>query len=91
MDAEAASNRLADVGFDSFVAGDVASAIAQGLVVETDPASGSSVAAGSAVGLYISTGQPEPPDRDEDDDDDDGPGGGRPGGGPPDESPGPET
>jgi len=60
-------------------------------VVETDPASGSSVAAGSAVGLYISTGQPEPPGRDEDDDDGDGPGGGRPGGGPPDASPGPET
>ena len=57
MDAQAASDRLADVGFGAFVAGDVASAIAQGLVVETDPASGSSVAAGSSVGLYLSTGQ----------------------------------
>jgi membrane peptidoglycan carboxypeptidase len=93
LDAEAASNRLADVGFDSFVAGDVASAIAQGLVVETDPASGSSVAAGSAVGLYISTGEPERRGGDDDDDDENGggPGGGRPGGGPPDASPAPET
>ncbi len=86
MDAQAASDRLGDVGFGAYVAGDVASAIAQGLVVETDPASGSSVAAGSAVGLYLSTGQQEPPS--DDDEDSGGPGRGR---GSPPATPPPET
>jgi membrane peptidoglycan carboxypeptidase len=58
----AATDRLADVGFTARVSGEVASAIAQGLVVETDPATGSNVASGSSVGLILSTGQAPPPE-----------------------------
>ena len=60
MDVEAASTRLGEFGFGAHLAGEVASAIAKGLVVETDPAPGSEVAGGSSVGLIVSSGQPEP-------------------------------
>jgi membrane peptidoglycan carboxypeptidase len=60
MDVEAASARLGELGFGAHVAGEVASAIAKGLVVETDPPPGSEVAGGSSVGLIVSSGQPEP-------------------------------
>jgi membrane peptidoglycan carboxypeptidase len=59
MDLDAAADRLGDFGFDAYLAGEVASAIARGLVVDTDPAPGDEVAAGSSVGLILSSGQPE--------------------------------
>jgi PASTA domain len=66
MDPDAATQRLAESGFGAFVAGEVASAIAKGLVVETDPPPGANVAAGSDIGLFVSNGQPgqvpTPPD-----------------------------
>jgi membrane peptidoglycan carboxypeptidase len=60
MDVQAASARLGEFGFGAHLAGEVASAIAKGLVVETDPAPGSEVAVGSSIGLIVSSGQPEP-------------------------------
>ena len=67
MDVNAASQRLAESGFGAVVAGEVASAIARGLVVETDPQPGANVAVGSDIGLFISNGQPgqvpPPPDQ----------------------------
>ncbi|HEX2363295.1 MAG TPA: transglycosylase domain-containing protein [Jiangellaceae bacterium] len=60
MEVEAASQRLSELGFGVHLAGDVASALAKGLVVETDPPPGTEVASGSSVGLFVSTGQPEP-------------------------------
>jgi len=68
MTASLAADRLAEAGFTAHVAGEVASAIAQGLVVETDPATGSSIASGGSVGLILSTGvatEPEVPDEPE--------------------------
>lgn len=65
--ADTATARLQDAGFDTHIAGEVASALAAGVVVSTEPSGGSIVASGSSVGLYISTG--EPPDQDGDDDD----------------------
>jgi membrane peptidoglycan carboxypeptidase len=66
MDVNAASQRLAESGFGAFVAGEVASAIARGLVVQTDPQPGANVAVGSDIGLFVSNGQPgqgpPPPD-----------------------------
>ena len=65
MTASLAADRLTEAGFTAHVAGEVASAIAQGLVVETDPATGSNVASGASVGLILSTGvatEPEQPD-----------------------------
>ncbi|HET6753447.1 MAG TPA: transglycosylase domain-containing protein [Jiangellaceae bacterium] len=59
MDFDAAADRLGDFGFGAYLAGEVASAIARGLVVDTDPAPGDEVAAGSSVGLILSSGQPE--------------------------------
>jgi membrane peptidoglycan carboxypeptidase len=59
MDFDAAAERLGGAGFGAYLAGDVASAIARGLVVETDPSPGSRIAVGSDVGLILSTGQPE--------------------------------
>ena len=76
MDVEQASNRLGDFGFGAFLAGEVASAIAKGLVVDTDPSPGSEVAGGSSVGLIVSSGQPEAPPPPEPDNP--GRGGGRP-------------
>ena len=68
MTASLAADRLAEAGFTAHVAGEVASAIAQGLVVETDPATGSSIASGGSVGLILSTGvatEPEVPEEPE--------------------------
>jgi beta-lactam-binding protein with PASTA domain len=45
------------------VAGEVASAIAQGLVVETDPTTGSNVASGGSIGLILSTGVATEPEK----------------------------
>ncbi|HET6920763.1 MAG TPA: PASTA domain-containing protein, partial [Jiangellaceae bacterium] len=59
MDVAAASTRLGELGFGAYLAGEVASAIAKGLVVETDPPPGSEVAGGSSVGLIVSSGKPE--------------------------------
>jgi membrane peptidoglycan carboxypeptidase len=59
MDVQAASDRLGNFGFGAFLAGEVASAIAKGLVVDTDPSPGAEVAGGSSVGLIVSAGQPE--------------------------------
>jgi hypothetical protein len=59
MDFDAAADRLGDFGFGAYLAGEVASAIAKGLVVDTDPAPGDEVDAGSSVGLILSSGQPE--------------------------------
>ncbi len=77
MDVAAASTRLGEFGFGAYLAGEVASALAKGLVVETDPPPGSEVAGGSSVGLIVSSGQPEvvppPPEPGND-----GRGGGRP-------------
>jgi membrane peptidoglycan carboxypeptidase len=67
--ADTAAARLQDAGFDSHIAGEVASALAAGVVVSTEPSGGSVVASGSIVGLYISTGEPPPPDDDEDNED----------------------
>ena len=58
-----AQSRLADAGFDSYVAGNVASSLPYGTVAYTDPAG--SAFPGSRIGLYLSTGapayqQPEP-------------------------------
>jgi membrane peptidoglycan carboxypeptidase len=78
MDVEAASTRLAEFGFGAHVAGEVASAIAKGLVVETDPSPGSEVAGGSSVGLIVSTGQPEEGPPPPEPDNPGGRGGGRP-------------
>ena len=50
MEFDAAADRLGDFGFGAHLAGEVASAIARGLVVDTDPAPGDEVAAGSSVG-----------------------------------------
>jgi membrane peptidoglycan carboxypeptidase len=68
MTASLAADRLAEAGFTAHVAGEVASAIAQGLVVETDPTTGSNVASGDSIGLILSTGvatEPEKPDEPE--------------------------
>jgi beta-lactam-binding protein with PASTA domain len=68
MTASLAADRLAEAGFTAHVAGEVASAIAQGLVVETDPTTGSNVASGDSIGLILSTGvatEPEKPDKPE--------------------------
>ena len=46
MEFDAAADRLGDFGFGAHLAGEVASAIARGLVVDTDPAPGDEVAAG---------------------------------------------
>ena len=59
MELDAAADRLGDFGFGAHLAGEVASAIARGLVVDTDPAPGDEVASGSSVGLILSSGQPE--------------------------------
>lgn len=67
MDEDRASDRLAEAGFTAHVAGEVGSAIAKGLVVETDPESGSTYATGGSVGLILSNGEapaPEPPPPD---------------------------
>ena len=68
MEVEAASDLLEGAGFGAYVAGEVASAIAKGLVVETDPQPGANLALGSDVGLIVSSGQPEqspsPPEPD---------------------------
>ena len=56
MTASLAADRLAEAGFTAHVAGEVASAVAQGLVVETNPATGSNVASGGSIGLILSTG-----------------------------------
>ena len=57
-----AQSRLADAGFDSYVAGNVASSLPYGTVAYTDPAG--SAFPGSRIGLYLSTGAPayEQPD-----------------------------
>jgi membrane peptidoglycan carboxypeptidase len=78
MEVEAASDRLRELGFSAFLAGEVASAIAKGLVVETDPPPGTEVAGGSAVGLIVSSGQPEPKPPDQGDAGDPERGGNRP-------------
>ena len=59
MEFDAAADRLGDFGFGAHLAGEVVSAIARGLVVDTDPAPGDEVDAGSSVGLILSSGQPE--------------------------------
>jgi membrane peptidoglycan carboxypeptidase len=69
--ADTATARLQDAGFDSHIAGEVASALAAGVVVSTEPSGGSFVASGSSIGLYISTGEPPVPDSDDEDEDDD--------------------
>ncbi len=51
-----AQARLQEAGFDSYVAGNVASSMAYGTVAYTDP-SGSAFP-GSKIGLYLSTGAP---------------------------------
>lgn len=51
-----AQSRLADAGFDSYVAGNVASSLPYGTVAYTDPAG--SAFPGSRIGLYLSTGAP---------------------------------
>ncbi len=51
-----AKARLQDAGFDSYVAGEVASSMPAGTVAYTDPAG--SAFPGSRIGLYVSTGQP---------------------------------
>jgi membrane peptidoglycan carboxypeptidase len=69
VSASAAADRLSEAGFDSHIAGEVASGLAQGLVVSTDPGSGTTVASGSSIGLYISTGQAATPPQSEEPDD----------------------
>ena len=59
MEFDASADRLGDFGFGAHLAGEVVSAIARGLVVDTDPAPGDEVDAGSSVGLILSSGQPE--------------------------------
>jgi hypothetical protein len=85
VSADSARAQLQDAGFDSHIAGEVASALTAGLVVSTDPSGGTLFASGSSIGLYISTGVP-PADDDDDDDDDEGRGneGRGEGNGPPD-------
>ncbi len=77
MDANAASGVLEGAGFTAYVAEEIGSALAQGLVVDTTPGVGSNLAVGSSVGLILSNGQGQG------DDDEPGP----PGGG--DRRPGP--
>jgi membrane peptidoglycan carboxypeptidase len=67
--ADRASAQLQDAGFDSHIAGEVASALTAGLVVSTDPSGGTMFASGSSIGLYISTGVPPTQDNDKDDED----------------------
>ena len=57
-----AQQRLRDAGFESFVAGQVASSLPAGTVAYTNPAG--SAFPGSKIGLYVSTGVPayQPPD-----------------------------
>ncbi|HSI92523.1 MAG TPA: transglycosylase domain-containing protein [Jiangellaceae bacterium] len=70
--ASTASERLSEAGFGSHIAGEVASGLAQGLVVSTDPGGGTTVASGSSIGLYISTGRaPAPPPSDDEDEPED--------------------
>lgn len=71
VSASRATERLQDAGFEAHIAGRVASALTEGLVVSTDPSSGTVLASGSSIGLYVSTGVPAPPPRSDDDDDDD--------------------
>ena len=56
-----AQARLSDAGFDSYVAGQVASSLPAGTVAYTDPAG--AAFPGSKIGLYVSTGVPayQPP------------------------------
>ncbi|MGH8828801.1 MAG: transglycosylase domain-containing protein, partial [Jiangellaceae bacterium] len=62
MGSGSAIARLEEAGFSASVAGEVASDLAQGLVVDSDPGAGADVGSGSYVGLYVSTGQaPAPP------------------------------
>jgi membrane peptidoglycan carboxypeptidase len=86
--ADTASAQLQDAGFDSHIAGEVASALAAGLVVSTEPSGGTVYASGSSVGLYISSGVPagEDEDDEEQDEGDEGQGNGDrgEGNGPPD-------
>jgi membrane peptidoglycan carboxypeptidase len=70
VSASTASARLQDAGFESHIAGQVGSALAQGLVVSTDPSGGTMLASGSSIGLFVSTGVPEPPPPSDDDDED---------------------
>lgn len=58
MSSADAENTLKTEGFTASVAGEVASELAQGLVVSTDPEAGAEVSAGANVGLIISSGQP---------------------------------
>lgn len=86
--ADTADARLQDAGFDSHIAGEVASALAAGLVVSTDPSGGTMFASGSSIGLYISSGVPPVQDEDDDEDEDEDRGnrGRGEGNGPPDET-----
>lgn len=56
MNADQAIDRLSGEGFSASVAGEVASDLAEGVVVHTDPAAGQTVSAGSYVGVYVSAG-----------------------------------
>ncbi|HEU4542138.1 MAG TPA: transglycosylase domain-containing protein [Jiangellaceae bacterium] len=68
--ADTATAQLQDAGFDSHIAGEVASALTAGVVVSTEPSGGTLFASGGSVGLYISTGVPPADDEDKDEDDD---------------------
>jgi membrane peptidoglycan carboxypeptidase len=92
VSADSARAELKDAGFESHIAGEVASALTAGLVVSTDPSGGTLFASGSSIGLYISTGVPPADEDDDDEDDDDRDDGGRgnegrgEGNGPPDDT-----
>ncbi|HEX6234127.1 MAG TPA: transglycosylase domain-containing protein [Jiangellaceae bacterium] len=86
VSADSARAELKDAGFDSHIAGEVASALSAGLVVSTDPGGGTLYASGSSIGLYISTGVPPADDDDDRDDGDRGNEGRSEGNGPPDET-----